>query len=317
MRIAALDLGSNSFLCLLCEANQNGVIEIHKDLIEIVRIGQDLNKTKRISKEALERARQCLTQFKSEIEIYKPEKIIAYATSAARDAENKEDFFAIGKSLGISIEVISGEKEAATTYKGVFWGNPSLSNNDDGHDKQSAMEDPTNLLIDIGGGSTEIICGKGCVFTESMSLNIGAVRMTEKWITHYPISDGEKKQLKEDIVLNLSNKLDKIKALKPRFVYAVAGTPTTLAAAHMGGAFLKEKIEGFSFTIKELEDWEYKLSSASLVEIINILKIPKGRADIIYSGVVILKTILETVGAAQVLVSTKGVRYGIVANAFP
>ncbi len=319
MRIAALDLGSNSFLCLLCEATENGVIEIHKDLIEIVRLGQDLNKTKRISKEALERARHCLTQFKSEIEKYKPEKIVAYATSAARDAENREDFFAIGKTLGISIEVISGEKEAATTYKGVFWGGPSLSkkNKYDKYDKQSATEDPTNLLIDIGGGSTEIICGNGPAYTESMSLNIGAVRMTEKWITNYPIPEGEKKQLKEDIVFNLSNNLDKIKTHKPMFVFAVAGTPTTLAAAHMGGAFLKEKIEGFSFTIKELEDWEYKLSSASLVDIINTLKIPKGRADIIYAGVVILKTILETVGAAKVVVSTKGVRYGIVANSFP
>ena len=304
MKIASLDLGSNSFLCLLCEADENGIFKIHKDMVEIVRLGQDINKTKRIQPEALVRAKNCLTKFKAEIDIFKPEKILAYGTSAARDAENNQEFFKIGKDLGIPIDIISGKKEALATYRGVFWGKPNNS-------IQSK-----NLLIDIGGGSTEIILGQGLNLIDSMSLNMGAVRMTEKWISKYPVSEAEAQALKTDIVLNLSNNLDKIKQNKPDLVYAVAGTPTTLAAAEMGGKFDPDKVEGFIFSIADLSLWEAKLASSSVEEIINLHKIPSGRADIIYSGIVILKTILETVGADKVVVSTRGVRFGIVADHF-
>lgn len=304
MKIASLDLGSNSFLCLLCEADKNGISKIHKDLVEIVRLGQDVNKTGRLHVEALSRARKCLENFKKEIEIFKPEKILAFATSAARDAENKADFFKIGEDLGIPIQIISGDKEAEITYKGVFWGN------------QNTLKDSKNLLIDIGGGSTEIILGQNNKLLDSMSLNMGAVRMTEKWITHYPVEQKELDQLKQDVVSKIGSNLNKIQSLNPSLVYAVAGTPTTLAAAEFKGPFSVKNVEGFELTTERLERWEKDITASTLDEIINKLHIPKGRADIIISGIVILKAILQSLGQKKVIVSTQGVRFGIVANYF-
>lgn len=304
MKIASLDLGSNSFLCLLCEADQNGIHKIHKDMVEIVRLGQDVNKTGRLHPEALVRAKKCLENFKKEMDAFQPEKILAFATSAARDAQNQNEFFKIGSDLGIPIQIISGNKEAEVTYKGVFWGNQKTDLN------------AKNLLIDIGGGSTEIILGQNNKLLDSMSINMGAVRMTEKWITKYPILPQELDQLKQDIVLKIGHNLEKIRSLNPSQVYAVAGTPTTLAAAEFKGQFSVENIEGFELSIERLTKWEKDLSASNIDRIINDLHIPKGRADIIISGVVILKTLLESLGKKSVLVSTQGVRFGIVADYF-
>lgn len=304
MKVASLDLGSNSFLCLLCEADPNGIQKVHKDMVEIVRLGQDINKTQVLHPEALQRAKKCLENFKIEIDKFKPEKILAYATSAARDAKNQEEFFKIGKDLGIPIQIISGNKEAEVTYKGVFWGKSTL-------DKSSK-----NLLIDIGGGSTEIILGQDQRLLDSMSINMGAVRMTEKWITKYPVSPKELNQLREDIVSKIANNLDNIRKMNPNNVYAVAGTPTTLAAAEFKGVFSVDKIEGFTLTTERLQKWEKDLSGATMDEIIKNLYIPKGRADIIISGVIILEALLNSLGKTKVQVSTQGVRFGIVADYF-
>ncbi|MCB0371010.1 MAG: Ppx/GppA family phosphatase, partial [Bdellovibrionales bacterium] len=264
--------------------------------------GQDLNKTKKLHPDALERARVCLAGFKKEIDQFKPEKILAFATSAARDAENNQEFFELCSSLGIPVSIITGNNEALATYRGVFWGQ---------------IENTSyNLLIDIGGGSTEIILGSGMNLIESTSIDVGAVRMTEKWITKYPISQLQKNHLKEDVVQKLSSYLGGLKEYNINKVYAVAGTPTTLAAATMGGVFDADRIEGYTFTLGDLENWENKLSKATVSEIINDLHIPKGRADIIYSGVVILRLILKTIKFDKVIVSTKGVRFGVVASQF-
>lgn len=304
MKIASLDLGSNSFLCLLCEADKKGIQKVHKDMVEIVRLGQDINKTQVLHPDALKRAKKCLESFKKEMDDFKPEKILAYATSAARDAKNQDEFFKIGKDLGIPIQIISGNKEAEVTYKGVFWG------------KSGAHQGSKNLLIDIGGGSTEIILGQDQQLLDSMSINMGAVRMTEKWITKHPVSSSELDQLKQDVVSKIGSNLDKIKKMNPDSVYAVAGTPTTLAAAEFKGKFSVDKIEGYTLTSERLDKWEKDLSLSTVDEIIHNLYIPQGRADIIISGVVILKTLLGVLGKASVQVSTQGVRYGIVADYF-
>lgn len=304
MKLASLDLGSNSFLCLLCEADGSGISKIHSDRVKIVRLGQDLHKTKRIQPEALDRAQSCLTEFKKEIDLFRPEKILAFATSAARDAENKEDLFKLGKQLNIPIEIISGDKEAQITYQGVFWGNKNLTLN------------AKNLLIDIGGGSTEIILGQNMKLLDSMSLNMGAVRMTEKWITSYPPNAAQVEDLRMDVVSEISKHLNKIKNEQPDLVYAVAGTPTTLAAAENKGQFQADKIEGFILSQKKLEDWENKLKQATLIEIVDQYYIPRERADIILAGVIILNEILKFINKKSVQVSTRGVRFGIVADYF-
>src|SRR5688572_18471439 len=118
MKIAALDLGSNTLLCLIAEVEKNSIKNVLHDQVEIVSLGQGLSNSRSFHPDALERADNALEKFSKTISEFKREKILAMATSAARDAENKEALFALGRKHGIPIEIIPGEKEAEITYQG-------------------------------------------------------------------------------------------------------------------------------------------------------------------------------------------------------
>lgn len=170
MKVAALDLGTNSFLCLIAEVDQNKIKSIVSDQVEVVRLGQEVQQTKRFHPEALERAEKCLQNFRRTIDLHKPEKILAMATSAARDVSNAEELFYIGKKLMIPIEIIPGNKEAEITFFGSISG--------------ESIGSQETAVIDIGGGSTEIILGSEKEIHFSKSVNIGAVRLTRCFSPH-------------------------------------------------------------------------------------------------------------------------------------
>lgn len=174
MKVAALDLGSNTFLCLICEVEQLAITQTYSDEVQVVRLGQGLSASKKFHPDALVRARECLSKFKTLIDQHRPEKILAMATSAARDAENKQELFQICADLNIPIEIIPGEKEADITYRGATSGQTSTSN---------------RLIVDIGGGSTEFIFGQGLHINFARSFDIGCVRLTEKFISQQPTPD--------------------------------------------------------------------------------------------------------------------------------
>ncbi len=296
MKVAALDLGSNTFLCLIAEVENQQIKKIYSDHVEVVRLGQGLSQSKLFHPEALIRADQCLSRFEKIITGNKPEKILAMATAAARDAENKEELFKIGKKYNIPIEVIPGEKEASITYQGGTSGLPPSEKN--------------IMVIDIGGGSTEFIFGKGRNLIQGESFNIGVVKLTEKFISHQPTS--------QDQIINVTKFIDEHidKALKVQpqgfqvdEILAVAGTPTALAAAQIG-EFIPEKVDGFSLTQKDLESWRERLTPATIEEK-QKMGIPQGRADVILTGVLILLQTLKKFKKEKLTVSTRGVRYGV------
>lgn len=296
MKVAALDLGSNTFLCLIAEAEKGTIKNIIHDQVEMVRLGQGLSANKRFHPEALERADRALAQFSQIIAEHQPEKILAMATSAARDAENKEDLFALGRKHGIPIEIIPGAQEAEITYQGATSGLEDL-----GQDL---------MVLDIGGGSTEFIFGRGRQLISGKSLDIGCVRLTEKFIQAQPTPAEQIKAVQDYVSLEL----EKINSIIPsdfklKQIVAVAGTPTTLAAADIG-EFIPSKIDGFVFTKETLEQWLNKLAGASVEEKVTF-GIPRGRADVILIGVIILIRTLEKLGQDQLTVSTRGVRYGV------
>ncbi|MCC2677851.1 MAG: hypothetical protein K0R29_427 [Pseudobdellovibrio sp.] len=296
MRVAALDLGSNTFLCLIAEVEKNAIKSILSDQVEMVRLGQGLSNSKRFHPDALERADKTLEKFSQTIAEFKPEKILAMATSAARDAENKEDLFALGRKHGIPIEIIPGEREAEITYQG----------------STSGLEDTQQelMVLDIGGGSTEFIFGRGRTLIRGRSLDIGCVRLTEKFIKAQPTPSEQIKAV-ETFVENELKKIDEIMPsdFQVKQIVAVAGTPTTLAAAEIGG-FVPAKIDGFVFTYEALDAWLNKLAQSSVEDKIK-LGIPAGRADVILIGVIILLRTLKKMGQTQLTVSTRGVRYGV------
>ena len=292
MKIAALDLGSNTFLCLICEVEDHQILKVYSDQVEVVRLGQDLQKTQKIHPDALVRAKKCLEKFSETIQKEKPDRILAMATSAARDAENKQDLFKICQDLNIPLEIIAGEKEAEITYQGAI---------------SKIISEKNRLVIDIGGGSTEFIFGSGLKLIQGQSLNIGCVRLTEKFISAQPTAENEITALQKFI----SNKISKINYpnLKIDEVLAVAGTPTTLAAVEIG-KFQVDVIDGYVFKLDRLEKWLSELIPLSIAEKIQ-KGFPEGRADVILVGLIILIETLKYFNKDQLVVSTRGVRYGV------
>lgn len=296
MKVAALDLGSNTFLCLIADVENQQIKKVYTDLVEVVRLGQGLSQSKNFHPEALLRADQCLGRFAKEILNYKPEKVLAMATSAARDAANQEEFFVICKKHDIPIEIIQGEKEAAITYQGATSGLvPSQKN---------------ILVVDIGGGSTEFIFGKDQNILSGESYNIGSVRLTEKFIFEQPTPKDQIENARDFINIHI----EKAFRLMPNDfkideIIAVAGTPTALAAAHMG-RFDPERVEGFVLTENDLQNWSERFSVASVQQKIE-MGIPQGRADVILIGALILLQTLKKFKKQSMIVSTRGVRYGV------
>lgn len=302
MKVAALDLGSNTFLCLIAEVEvvngQPCVEKIYSDDLEVVRLGQDLEKNKFFHHEALVRAESCFKKFSEKIKEHRPEKILAMATSAARDATNQRELFLLAEKYNIPLEIIPGETEAQITYQGAVSG------------FQKVIPPANLMVIDIGGGSTEFIFGKNHDLICGESYNIGCVRLTEKFISAQPTSDVEIKNVFEFV----SDSIAKAKKLCPENfqltqIIAVAGTPTAIVAAELG-FFDAHKIDGYILTKTNLEEWLQKLKNSNLDEKIK-MGFSEGRADVILIGVIILLQTLKIFNLNQMTVSTRGVRYGV------
>jgi exopolyphosphatase/guanosine-5'-triphosphate,3'-diphosphate pyrophosphatase len=296
MKLAALDLGTNSFLCLIAKVEGGKITEVLSDEMKVVRLGQNVNKTRRFHPDALARARQCLTEFKVAIDKHKPERILAMATSAARDVANADELFQIGRDLQIPIEIIPGEKEAEITFFGSISGLP--------------RDEKVRAVIDVGGGSTEIICGTHQEILEGESLNIGAVRLTEKFLPRQPASHDEYEAARGFIEREMRPLTSRLKKDSIAELIAVAGTPTELARVSLG-KFDPQKIDGLSFSKQVLQDWLLKLQNLSPAERSQKYGFAPGRADIIYVGILILLTALEQLQVPAMTVSTRGVRFGV------
>lgn len=296
MRVAALDLGTNTFLCLIADGNSAGIQTVHKDLMQVVRLGQEIDRTGRFHPEALARAKSCLESFKQEIQSYKVDKILAMATSAARDAENGDELFKIGQELGIPIEIIPGEDEARITYQGAIAGKKS-------------SDTKAYLVVDVGGGSTEMILGKGSQIIFGQSADIGGVRLTEKFVTNQPICEAEQKLISAYIREQVAGVIAELKKHSIDEVAAVAGTPTSIAAIELGG-YDDKKVDSFFLSKGRLEFWNKRFAETTVQEKKEKYDLG-GRADIIYAGSLILLEILNELNMSGLTVSTKGVRYGV------
>lgn len=293
MKVAALDLGSNTFLCLIAEVENEKIKHVHEDLLEVVRLGQDVEKTNLLHPEALARADNCLQKFKIAIDRHKPQKVLAMATSAARDSGNRELLFEIGKKYSIPIEIIPGNDEAKITFEGAMSG---------------LVVAQKCLVIDIGGGSTEFIVGHAGQIQAGQSLNIGCVRLTEKFMPSQPTPESEIVNATEFIGNSLSH-LKNFEAVQIDEIFAVAGTPVALVSAHIGH-YDPQKIDGFVLTKKMLDDWKFLLQKSNYDQKLK-LGFQAGRADVILAGVLILQQTLEKFKKKQIIVSTRGVRHGI------
>ncbi|MEQ1877900.1 MAG: Ppx/GppA phosphatase family protein [Bdellovibrionia bacterium] len=292
MKIAGLDLGTNTFLCLIVETKGSQIKKVLADEMKVVRLGEGVHKNRVLLPEALKRAETCLKQFKRVLEKHDVDSVVAVATSAARDAKNGDELFALGHKYGIPISTISGEREAELSFDGIT----SDRTRFDGV-----------MGLDIGGGSTEVMSREGRKI-KGVSVDVGAVRLTEMFVSKHPVPPSEKRSLAEFA----REKLSVFSHLKPRELIAAAGTPTTLAAIDLGIKFDSEKIHGHKLTRGRILELVEMLSSQDLESRKKVTGLDAGRADVIVAGGIILAETCDIMGVKEVTVSVRGIRYGVV-----
>jgi exopolyphosphatase/guanosine-5'-triphosphate,3'-diphosphate pyrophosphatase len=295
MRIASIDIGTNTILLLIAEINQKKVNPLF-EAETVVRLGKGLQKNGVLSQEAMERGLQTLAQYLERCQALGVQKIFAVGTSALREAKNSDHFLKITKEkLNLSIEIISGEEEAQLSFLAVARDLKELKK--------------STLVIDVGGGSTEFILGKGNHITQWVSLPLGIVHFTEQYL----VSDPVKEEEWEKMEMEIRRLLPRIPHPKePLLMVSIGGTGTTLASVEQGlKEFIPKKIHHFVLTKEALKKQLMLYRSRTIEERRKIPGLPPARADVILAGGAILYMAMEELKCESVLISCHGIRYGI------
>ncbi len=296
MRYASIDIGTNTILMLIGEINESLIIKRIEDFYEVPRVGRSVSITKKMDPDSIERGLSVLKKYYAVAQDYKVDKIVVSATSAIRDAENRQDFLKpVKDNFGIDVEVIDGSTEA----KLGFWGAVGGMEN---------KAEPT-LVIDIGGGSTELSYGANMVPARVVSLDIGAVRVTEKLFGHNPPDPDELKRAAEFIENSLANY--SFSEIAPKRIFAVAGTATTLALiAQKRYEFDSSAVTNYEMSFNRLREVFEELKTKSHAEIRKMTRAAEGREDVLIAGSLILLKVLEAAHAKGFFATDRGLRYG-------
>jgi exopolyphosphatase / guanosine-5'-triphosphate,3'-diphosphate pyrophosphatase len=295
MIIASIDIGTNTALLLVGSLSPDGRLEVLHDSVQAPRLGQGVDASRHLTRAAIVRVLRVLTEYRSIINGYQPARIIVTATSAVRDARNRKEFIdQVREATGFDVRVLSGEEEAAWTFAGTVSG--------------SSQPDPS-LVVDIGGGSTELSIGTGSRPSFHTSLDIGAVRLTERFFKTSPPASAEIGAAEMEISARLAAVPGE---LPPRCIaYGVAGTPTSLAAFLAGlRTFDRSVVDGYELSRHAVEGVFRKLSRLSPSEIRALGETFAGREDVITAGTLILMKVMDHFGLDRIRVSVRGLRYG-------
>ncbi len=297
-RVSCIDIGTNTALLLIADLDpENGTINpvFHKQTI--VRLGKNVDAEKVIDPEALLRLIDSLSDYRRLSDDHDTETIIAVGTSALRDAKNHHEVISeVARTTGITIQCISGQEEAELTFSGAVAGMSSIPD--------------LFAVIDIGGGSTEISMGSVRTVTESVSMDIGSVRLTERFFSTLPPPPEEFDAAKAGINSQLSASILPFFSAREH-VYGVAGTLTTIAQVTQGlKHFDALKVHNFPLLYTDVHAFLEKLKESSLEDIIS-LGIPEGRADVITMGTLILHQFMRLLGIEKINVSIQGLRFGL------
>ena len=299
-RYAAIDCGTNSVRLLVSD----GSVQDER-LMRITRLGQGVDRTGRLAPEAVGRTLDVLREYREVMDRYDVVGVRMAATSASRDAANRDDFFGpAAEILGTEPELLSGEEEAALSFLGA-----------------TAELDPADgpfLVVDIGGGSTEFAFGATRV-EGSMSVDVGCVRMTEKYLHSDPPRPeeltnciGEVTQHLEDVVREVP-----LTATAARFV-GLAGTVTNVAAVELGLAeWDRDAVHHFRLTKDAAEDVFRTLATERLADRVHNPGLEPQRADVIVGGCCVLVSVFRFFGFDECLVSESDILDGLVMSQLP
>jgi len=302
MKLAALDVGTNTVLMLVVERNPDGELRTLAELSRITRLGRGIESSARLDPQAAAATLDAIVEFTGQARALGAEKILAVATAALRDASDGAEFLArVRERAGIELEIISGESEAQLAWLAVSRG---------------LKLDPAEhvLVVDIGGGSTELIRAEPGRRLDAVSLQIGSVRLTERIVKHDPPLIREAADLRlavDDAIRALGWKFH------PTLMVGIAGTVTTICAFVLGLEHYDSKIvHGHRMQHREVLDAIARLCKIPLSERMKLPGIDPGRADVIIAGAAILERIMASFGLDEVVVSDQGVRWGLVWREF-
>lgn len=298
MRVAAIDLGTNTFLLLVADVENGKIKKVIYDDVQVVRLGQGVHSSRRLHPDALLRANNCFESFAQKINEFGAVVTQAFATSAARDVENKQDLINLGLKHAIPIEIISGEREAELTYLGA-------------RDGDEVAAGTSAIIIDVGGGSTEVIYGKGQKVLQRVSIDVGSVRLSEMFVKTHPIVKSTLDEMSEYILKKLAGSLVDFPKDRGQEVLAVAGTPTTLATLELGHSFESDRVHGLGLPVSRLRYWVEHLAKMTVDERQKLAGMDPKRADVIVAGTLVLCMVSEALRAENLKVSIRGLRYGI------
>lgn len=297
---SVIDLGTNTILMVTGRRREDGSLQILDDAHAITRLGKGVDAHRRILPETIERVCTFLGTYRDRARSLGASRVLAFGTSALRDAANQEEFIDhVQRTVGIPLRVVPGNDEASLTFTGAGYG----------------LELPSRYgVIDIGGGSTELALGSAEWIEQSQSVDVGAVRLTERHFPELPPSPGQLKEARKA----LQASLDRYFSYPPDVpLVGVAGTVTTLAAIDRGiTRFDADALNSHFLTVDRIDDLAAHLLSLTYTQIRSIPQVNEQRADIISAGSLILSRALRQWKCPGLIVSTRGIRYGLLLREF-
>jgi exopolyphosphatase/guanosine-5'-triphosphate,3'-diphosphate pyrophosphatase len=296
-RVAAIDCGTNSIRLLIADVEGTKFREIRRDM-EIVRLGEGVDRTGRFDERAVERTLRALDGFIVEMQRRGVERMRFCATSATRDASNREIFVdPVRERLGIEPEVIPGSEEAALSFRGAT--------------KEFNSDEGPFLVVDIGGGSTEFVLGRREVESSS-SVNIGCVRMAERHLHSNPPSKESLERAVVDIDEEIARAQGQVDFRSAKKLIAVAGTATTVAAASLGlASYDRQAIHLSEILAPEVHRVALMFQNMNRDQIAGLGYMHPGRIDVITAGALVLSRIVQATGAPSFIASESDILDGI------
>ncbi|MGC8941169.1 MAG: Ppx/GppA phosphatase family protein [Sulfurihydrogenibium sp.] len=293
--IVLIDIGTYSTRMLIVAVHQDGHFDEIFSVGRITALGRKVKETGFLQKEAMEETLAVLREYVLIAKEYNPEKIVAVATQACREAKNAEEFLEKVRNLGIDVRVISGEEEAQLSFFATA--------------KALNIEDKF-VVIDQGGGSTEFSYGEKDRLIKAVSFPFGIVNLTERFIKSDPPTEEELKQLQDYIrqqITDISKEMEDAKQL-----VGLGGTITTVVALEYNiYPYNSKKVHGAVLTYDSIKKWFEKLSSLTVQQRKSIPMIEDKRAETILSGIAIFKVAMETFNKDQIKISEWGIRHGL------
>jgi exopolyphosphatase/guanosine-5'-triphosphate,3'-diphosphate pyrophosphatase len=295
-RVAAIDCGTNSVRLLVADVHGDTLTDLSRRM-EIVRLGEGVDRTGRLAGAAIERTRQALIGYAAEIAELGVDRVRMCATSASRDAANAGDFTAMVRAtLGVDPEVVTGDAEARLSFTGAVRGLTARA---------------PYLVVDIGGGSTEFVAGSGDV-DAAISVDIGCVRMTERHLHDDPPSPAQVAAAEADITAAVDTALAAVPGRDAATLVGLAGSVATVAALALGlPGYDPARIHHARIGYDDVAKVTAGLLEMTTAQRLALPVMHPGRADVIAAGALVLRVIMERSGLPEVVASEHDILDGI------